>query len=366
MKKLLIVLLTALFVFAVSAVSMGAVTVSGTIPAVYDFYNHYDYFDKADLTFSDVVNDKLSTVVSFKWNYTYLAGQKVGNTTNATNGGYGVPTATGNQGTGSTLGTIENPTGNMYPWVDQVYAMYKTNFGMFKVGQWNIQTWGGLQIMNSTVAPYRRMKAPFMLGWVAPQFFDGFVGEVDYARDGFQTVDDSLASNPGSYVVTLGYHTSLWGFDYNYVNLQGANFVDPTGAVGNVNFNNGKIGYVLNAYVQPVDILKLFTVIGQDQNNAKYAWLGANVNINKWYGIFEYNTDKTTSQYNSAYQIGSGYNPAGETGVSNEVGSNRYAWQIGYYFSDTFDVGFRYKLFDKNSSTLGGRMEEVRATIKFK
>jgi len=363
MKKLLVVLLAGLFILAATTVSLGAVTVTGTIPAVYDFYNHYDYFDKADLTFSDAVNDKLSTVVSFKWNYNYINGKTTATTlpVGASNGSYGQPN-------GST-GTMETPAGNMYPWIDQAYGMYKTNFGMFKIGQWNIQTWGGLQIMNSTVAPYRRMKTPFMLGWVAPQFFDGFVGEVDYARDGFQGVDDSLTSNPGSYVVTLGYHTSLWGFDYNYVNLQGANYVSALGDVGSSNYNNGKIGYVLNAYVQPVDILKLFAVIGQDQNNAKSAWIGANVNVAKWYGIFEYNTDKTTLQYNDGYTIATGFNPSvnnGQAGVQNEVGTNRYAWQIGYYFTDTFDLAFRYKLFDKNSTVLGGRMEEIRATIKFK
>jgi hypothetical protein len=359
MKKLLVVLLAAGMVWAVSAASFGAVSISGTIPVVYDFFNKYDYFDKADLTFRDAVNDKLSTVVSFRWNYNYINGKTAATTfpVGATNGSYG-PAST-------STGTMEDPAGNMYPWLDQIYATYKTGFGKFSVGMFNTELWGGLTVMNDTAAPYRIIKAPFGLRWVAPEFFDGFIGKVVYLRDGSNGTDDAITSNPGTYIVTLGYASCLWGFDYNYVNLEGANYVTAQGHLGTTDLNNGKIGYVLNAYIHPVEALKVFTVIGQDQNDAKALWIGANFNVAKWYGIIEYNLDKTDIHYNDGYEI-NGLNPAGETGVLNEIGSNRYGFELGYCFTDSFNVAYRFKLFDKNSSTLGSAMEEIRATFKFK
>lgn len=291
MKKLLVVLLATAMVLTLTVASMAAVTISGNVTTQIDFNattvsttKEKASIEDNQLNFQDVVNDKLTYNLNLKYRndkgYTQSAALK-----------------------------SQAPL-----WANEFYADMKTSFGGLRVGMWEVRFYT-TQIFDTMDQTFGKFKSPTTIMWTAPTFVDGVILKTVYMRTNNTTGDwdaswsasgwptaDNGANGDGAYFVTLGYAADNWGITYNYIQDQS----NLNGLGG-----TGKAGYMINVFAQPMDNLKVYADLGQNNDKLvpatgsfKKSIVGAQLNVGQWYGIYEYNFEKTTSAAGTFNQYG--------------------------------------------------------------
>ncbi|MGE5605248.1 MAG: hypothetical protein ACM3YE_06095 [Bacteroidota bacterium] len=310
MKKLLVVLMAAVMVLSMAAVSMAAVTVSGDATFTKDFDKDLDKdatnSDKYDINifFKNQINDTVD------WTLRFNAAEKWADDAETVN----------------------------VPWTREAYANVKLGEGKLTFGMWEVKPYTSIGILaDNADSAIGRLKAPLTVGYTSPELFPGFKAGLVYFIDGNKVAkeyDTAHSFEDGAYVLSLSYKAGMVAADLFYVDLA---------------LDNQEAGYALNAKVNPVDGLTLGLNYGE-RPGAKNAQtevmiVEAEYEVNKFYVGY-------------AMDLEDGKN-------SLRPDDARTAYRFGYTFANGIGVEYRSK--DKDVKA-AGKMEpsqELRIKVKF-
>jgi hypothetical protein len=317
MKKLLALGIALVMVMTMTAAVFAAVTIVGDYTLTYDFNAQKDK-NEVNLDFSGKNNDVVSWLVRTKF-------------TDAKT--FTVPTG---------ITVIINSL-----WMNEAYFTIKQSYGSFQLGMWEIKSYN-TSILDNGEATFGKLKSMLSVGYTAPQFFAGFIGKVVYMRDNNAASDNDgkIANADGAYMITLGYAapSKKWGFDYNIVDTN-MNSTDGVSAppVHWTPVPTQEAGYALNAFVYPLDNLRLYVHAGHNnESGVGFDRMigGAYLSFGKWFTQAEYNFEEIAPAF------------------------NMYGYKLGYNFSNSVSAEWRHS--DKASAATNMGAQELRIFLKFK
>jgi hypothetical protein len=266
MKKLLVLLLAAMMVLSVAAVSMAAATVGGEVKLIYKTDDiktddESEWTDKAEakITATTQVSDSVTGFAAFK----------------AANAGKGVN-------------------------LDEYHITIAQDYGSFKFGYFGHKLTPSLDIIKGW--GYKELKGN-ALAVGKFNITDEFTFGLAYALDGEAGVGDIKPTYDGAYDVSFGYATDLFGGEIH---------VFGNGDCTNVG-TDLESATALDVWYQPIDMLKAYVayvdVERYKETKAQDAAIivGAYADFtDAFYGRFEYNVEDYDADFNN-YGVKLGY-----------------------------------------------------------
>ncbi len=292
MKKLLVIALSVVMVFAFAAVSVAEVKATGQVQLKYntsdeDGVDDYDEFE----IYAGVegnINDSVSGKVVFR--------ADLGHDT--------VTTSKTTENGDDTYSDVSSLNKDVY--ADEYWINIANTWGNIKLGYWDLDTDGERDIVsgafgdiNSDVAIDYTFKV------------ENFYGGLWYSAN---ECDDEEGVGDGAYVVTLGYGNEKVGIEGNFVDTA----IDTEGY---------DTGYTANLYFAPVESVKFYTTYGVGAaSDDTYGVFGAKVTGGPWVvrAEYGYGDDSTNG---SDYGVQVYYNAA-----------NGITYRLTHAYDDSADV----------------------------
>ncbi|NLW48621.1 MAG: hypothetical protein GXY86_15005 [Firmicutes bacterium] len=306
MKKLLVILFSALMILSFSMISMAAVSIKGDTTFVRDFSvdDPDGNVDQNKLELNLFFSNNISETVD--WTLRFYASN---NTYQKSDG---------------------SETGLVGPWIREAYSNIKSDWGKLRFGLFEIKTYNSIGILaDNSDSVYGRIKEPFALGYTSPEITPGLTAGLVYLLDGEKSMwDNRVKVNDGAYVATLAYKNGIIYTDLNLINTA---------------VDGDKDGYVLNVKVTPIEMLTIGLNMGENNQEKEVQILE-----------LQYKKDTFYAKY------GMDLNDDAETNLKGQE-FTRIAYCIGYVLKNGITLEYRSKDLDETKDST----QELRVIYKW-
>jgi hypothetical protein len=250
MKKVVVLLLSAVLVLSMAAAAFGVVNVSGELKAKYKFQGENSVGGESPETTDTEKNDEVEAKIILDSQINEKLSAKL------------VAKLTANA----------NDGGDKFGY-DEYWAAYKDTFGQVKVGYFGYKTKGNVDVLDGA---YKDLKS---------------VTGVEYSNKLAETIDVAVFYNPdynkkdeelfdNAFAVKAGINQDFWGVEVNYVN------------VGDGENTDNKAGYTVNARITPIENLNAYVSYGVDQYEDVVSIIGADYTMGNLTARVEYDLNE--------------------------------------------------------------------------